>query len=233
MENKRKRGERINILRGKNHWNWQGGISPQRSLEYAKPEYKNFVKSILKRDDYTCQKCGIKNGYGKKINLEVHHIKSYAEYPELRFAINNGITLCKKCHNETKKGKPRPNRIDKKFIKKICIKCGKEFSKRNPRKFCEECQKIECVYCKNKFIPKNKRYLSKFCSRKCYFKWFSENKKGENNPNYKNKIKKICLICNKNYFIKPSLKQTSKFCSLKCRNKWQSEVMKGNDFRKK
>jgi transposase len=58
-------------------------------------EYKLWVEAILKRDNYTCQKCGKR---GKK--LEVHHIFNWADYPELRYAIDNGITLCRECHRE-------------------------------------------------------------------------------------------------------------------------------------
>lgn len=32
--------------------------------------------------------------------MEVHHIKNFSEFPELRFAIDNGITLCKQAHKK-------------------------------------------------------------------------------------------------------------------------------------
>jgi len=210
---------------------WKGGTTPQRLKEYKCQEYKNFVNNVLKRDDYTCQYCGIKNGCGKNVDLQIHHIKSYAEYPNLRFDITNGITLCKECHNNTKRNKKRPDRIDKIFIKKICNKCGKEFSKRNPRKFCDDCKITICFYCNNKFRLMGGKSFQKFCSRKCYGQWFSENKRGENNPHWKEKIKKICKNCNKKYFIKPSIKETSKFCSLKCKSQWQSIMMSKNNAR--
>src|SRR3990167_1961236 len=46
---------------------WMGGITPQRLKEYKTEQYKKFVNSVLKRDNYTCKECGIKNGYGKNI----------------------------------------------------------------------------------------------------------------------------------------------------------------------
>jgi 5-methylcytosine-specific restriction endonuclease McrA len=55
---------------------------------------KLWREAVFARDKWTCQDCGDKKGG----NLEAHHIKSFAEFPELRFAIDNGITLCKDCH---------------------------------------------------------------------------------------------------------------------------------------
>lgn len=64
------------FFNGNNHPNWKNGITPQRTKEYKTPEYLNFVKTILKRDNYTCQYC---YSYGRSIKLQVHHIKNYAE----------------------------------------------------------------------------------------------------------------------------------------------------------
>lgn len=55
-------------------------------------EYRKFRKSVLERDKYICQHCGCTN------NLHVHHILPYAYYPEERINVDNGITLCKRCH---------------------------------------------------------------------------------------------------------------------------------------
>jgi 5-methylcytosine-specific restriction endonuclease McrA len=44
--------------------------------------------------DRTCRICETDK------NLEAHHIKSFKEFLELRYDINNGITLCEKCHFE-------------------------------------------------------------------------------------------------------------------------------------
>ena len=56
--------------------------------------YAKFRKDVLERDEYTCQICG---GNEK---LEVHHIKPYAGYKNLRTTVSNGITLCEKCHKK-------------------------------------------------------------------------------------------------------------------------------------
>lgn len=96
---------RLDMLAEKNH-NWKGGISKSKRPVHS-IKYKNWRKKVFEKDNYTCQDCGIKSGLGKAIYLEAHHIKGWADYPKLRYKVENGLTLCKSCHNKTKKRKEK------------------------------------------------------------------------------------------------------------------------------
>lgn len=84
------------------HWlrennpNYKDGKSKYIVSHYKDLRYKLWREAVFERDNWTCQECNERGGY-----LEPHHIKSWAQYPELRFELNNGITLCKKCHRLT------------------------------------------------------------------------------------------------------------------------------------
>ncbi len=81
----------------KSHW-WKGGISTQNELDRKGKEFKLWRVSVFERDDYTCQKCKKRSVAGDRLILHPHHIKNFSDWIELRFAIDNGITLCEKCH---------------------------------------------------------------------------------------------------------------------------------------
>lgn len=80
---------------------WKGGVTPIHRIIRGSIEYKLWREAIYKRDNYTCVDCGIKSGCGKTVILNADHIKPFAYFPELRFAIDNGRTLCLDCHKKT------------------------------------------------------------------------------------------------------------------------------------
>lgn len=77
------------------HW-WKGGLTKKSAVVRNSFEYKLWRKAVYERDKYTCRWCKTKG-----IRLHAHHIKPFSQFPELRFAIDNGITLCKDCHKTT------------------------------------------------------------------------------------------------------------------------------------
>jgi len=88
--------KRIALLpRGENHHNWKGGISKESDKIRHSTEGNLWRWSVFGRDNFACRKRGIKGG-----KLVAHHIQNFAQYPELRFAIDNGITLSKKAHGD-------------------------------------------------------------------------------------------------------------------------------------
>jgi 5-methylcytosine-specific restriction endonuclease McrA len=78
------------------HPNWKGGISSINHLIRTSIEFKEWRKFIYERDKYTCRVCG---KVGGKLNAD--HIKPFAYFPELRFNVDNGRTLCIECHRLT------------------------------------------------------------------------------------------------------------------------------------
>ena len=85
--------------RGENSHKWRGGVTEEWKLFRKRREYVQWRANVYERDNYTCQCCG---SYGDRLNA--HHLNSFASYPELRLNINNGITLCTKCHDVTEPG---------------------------------------------------------------------------------------------------------------------------------
>ena len=95
-QSKARKGEIKLEMRGKKHWNWQGGKRTLRRQAMSRVEYKDWRRQCMKRDDFTCQECGQYSGL-----LQVDHIKPWALFPELRYILSNGRTLCLKCHRAT------------------------------------------------------------------------------------------------------------------------------------
>ena len=94
---------------GENHWNWGNKYTPtgenhpnwnpnltqtEREQSRNYPQYTEFIKKVMNRDNYTCQCCG------NKLNNDgiVHHLDGYNWCVEKRTDETNGITLCENCH---------------------------------------------------------------------------------------------------------------------------------------
>lgn len=97
-------------ISGNKNYRWKGGVNSINTLVRKCYEYRQWVQDILKRDDYTCQKCGLRG-----IKLNAHHIKPFAQILKennittLTEALlcyelwdyDNGQTLCLDCHKKT------------------------------------------------------------------------------------------------------------------------------------
>lgn len=77
--------------------NWKGGVTKDAEKIRKSIEYKKWRTEVFKRDGYACTMCG----ESKSGKLNADHIKPFAYFPELRFEIDNGRTLCIDCHKQT------------------------------------------------------------------------------------------------------------------------------------
>jgi hypothetical protein len=86
-------------FRGAENPQWKGErAAKRRDIWYSRFEYKQWRQAVFARDNYACQWCGkVSTG-----NIQAHHILTWAQHPEARFLVENGITLCVPCHRSTK-----------------------------------------------------------------------------------------------------------------------------------
>ena len=90
---------------GDSNPNWKGGITPISKKIRQSLTMRQWREDVFKRDNWTCQKCGKRSKAGAYVRIEAHHVKPFAVFPNLRMCVDNGLTLCKKCHSLEPKGK--------------------------------------------------------------------------------------------------------------------------------
>ena len=107
--------------KGEKHPFWKGGVTSLYNVIKSIPQYKKWRKDVFRRDKWICQECKYKIR-----NIEAHHkisfkllfenfLKQYSQFSPIEdketlvrlsftyepfWDVNNGITLCKECHNK-------------------------------------------------------------------------------------------------------------------------------------
>ena len=83
----------------------KGRFAGEKNVFWVGGSIKYFKRVALRRDNYTCQKCG----FSDKEIMQVDHIKPRALFPELFKELSNLMTLCPNCH-------ARKSNVDKRLI---------------------------------------------------------------------------------------------------------------------
>jgi 5-methylcytosine-specific restriction endonuclease McrA len=90
----------------------------------------------------------------------------------------------------------------------VCVTCGVEFTK----------------------TPSHaKKVKQHFCGHKCFTQWFSENRRGANNPLFRGRVEVQCASCCRPLIRKPYevRDHALHFCTFECRGAWMSEHKRG------
>lgn len=108
----------LTLLIGENALNWKGqNAAYKKYRDRQSIQYINWRKSVFERDNYICAMCNQRGGY-----LEAHHIKKFSLYKEMRLMKNNGVTLCKICHQKTKGHEQDYEQIFKNIVSnRLCL----------------------------------------------------------------------------------------------------------------
>lgn len=97
--------------------------------------HSSWANAVIARDHGTCSSCG-----ASEVEMHAHHIKPYRDFPELRFAVENGVTLCHRCHRALHRKHSADSaieqvveeRVDGHMVRRIhgrCEYCGKAISR--------------------------------------------------------------------------------------------------------
>lgn len=105
------KGKRHPKVSGEKHHAWKGGITPLMVKIRRCARYKQWVRDIFFKDNYTCQKCNKKGGYIEADHYpkmfcdlisenKINTFEKAIDCQEL-WSLENGRTLCKECHRKT------------------------------------------------------------------------------------------------------------------------------------
>ena len=82
--------------RGQDNPNYNPNLTDEERIRIRGHVSVLWSQQVMERDNYTCQICG-DSPSGK---LNAHHLNGWNAFPEQRFDLDNGVTLCTDCHKE-------------------------------------------------------------------------------------------------------------------------------------
>ena len=112
---------------GKNANRWKGGATLKNNRTRNGNKLKQWREGVFRRDGYKCVECDSKD------EIQAHHIKEFSKYKELRYCLDNGKTLCIKCHSRIH------NRDFSNRRKRNCVICGNKIVNKNNSNLCRSC----------------------------------------------------------------------------------------------
>ena len=83
-------------IRGPLNPRWAGGVGRSAGRSKGDPSVAAWRRAVFARDKYACRLCDIRPTESGK--LCAHHRVPWSVAPELRFEVDNGVTLCVDCH---------------------------------------------------------------------------------------------------------------------------------------
>jgi hypothetical protein len=106
------KGKEIPSIQGASSPHWKGGVTPLNMKVRRCAKYRQWVKDIFKRDNWTCVNCGKRGGDLEADHYPIRFAEIMREYKLDTFEkakackelwdLGNGRTLCLNCHNKTK-----------------------------------------------------------------------------------------------------------------------------------
>ncbi len=104
-------GVRLEQNCGENNINWNPNLTnDDRLIQRKTQENITWRNLVFNRDNYNCTICKTRES-----GIQAHHLNGYTNFPEERFDINNGVTLCKGCHRSYHKAFGYKNSTKEKF----------------------------------------------------------------------------------------------------------------------
>ena len=85
-------------------WKHDRTLLAKSEKKHLDGNYREWMFAVKRRDSWKCR-IGNSNCFGR---LEAHHILNWIEFPELRYLLTNGITLC---HAHHPRGRVKEKRL--------------------------------------------------------------------------------------------------------------------------